>query len=91
MQLARVIGNVVATQKDFHLTGVKLLVIQPVNARHENDGSPMVACDAIGAGNGEYVFIAKSKEGVFALEDQDACTDASITGIIDYVYSRYDA
>ncbi len=90
MQLAKVIGTVVATQKDPRLYGVKLLIIQPLNGKEEPDGKPIVACDAVGAGNGEFVFYAKSKEGAFALPDQGACVDASVTGIIDYVYAKYE-
>ena len=30
MQLARVIGDVVATRKDENLTGIKLLIVQPL-------------------------------------------------------------
>lgn len=86
MQLAKVIGTVVATRKDELLTGVKLLVIQPVNSKGENDGAPIVAADSIGAGYGEMVFFAKSKEGAFPLPNPNACVDAGITGIIDHVY-----
>jgi microcompartment protein CcmK/EutM len=86
MQLAKVIGTVVATCKVELLTGVKLLVIQPVNSKGENDGPPIVAADSIGAGYGELVFYAKSKEGAFPLPNPNACADAGITGIIDYVF-----
>jgi len=86
MQLAKVIGTVVATCKDELLTGVKLLVIQPVDSTGEKDGAPIVAVDTIGAGSGELVFFAKSKEGAMPLLNPNACTDAGITGIIDYIY-----
>ncbi len=86
MQLAKVIGTVVATCKDELLTGVKLLVIQPVDSKGGNDGSPLVAVDTIGAGYGELVFYAKSKEGAMPLPNPGACADAGIVGIIDYVY-----
>ena len=43
MQLAKVIGTVVAIVKDDLLTGVKLLVIQPVDAKEEDIGTPIVA------------------------------------------------
>ena len=85
MQLARVIGSVVATQKDPRLTGVKLLVIQPVSSRGERTGSPIVACDSIGCGVGETVLYAKSKEGAFCLIDPKACCDAGITAIVDSI------
>lgn len=86
MQLAKVIGTVVATCKDELLTGVKLLVIQPVDSTGKNDGGPIVAADSIGAGYGELVFFAKSKEGAFPLPNPNACADAGIIGIIDHVY-----
>jgi microcompartment protein CcmK/EutM len=69
MQLAKVIGTVVATSKDELLTGVKLLVIQPVNSSGMNEGEPIVAADSIGAGYGEMVFYAKSKEGAMRMQE----------------------
>lgn len=86
MQIAKVIGSVVATHKDELLTGVKLLVIQPVDSKGNKDGPPIVAVDTVGAGSGELVIFAKSKEGAFALPNPNACVDAGITGIIDHVY-----
>lgn len=86
MQIARIIGSVVATRKDELLNGVKLLVIQPVDSSGKDDGAPLVAADAVGAGFGELVFFAKSKEGAFALPNPNACADAGITGIIDQIY-----
>ena len=86
MQIAKVIGSVVATRKDELLTGVKLLVIQPVDSKGNNDGSPLVAVDTVGAGSGELIIFAKSKEGAMALPNPNACADAGITGIIDHVY-----
>lgn len=86
MQIAKVIGSVVATCKDELLTGVKLLVIQPVDSTGKNEGAPLVAVDTVGAGFGELIFFAKSKEGAMALPNPSACADAGITGIIDHVY-----
>jgi len=86
MQLAKVIGTVVATRKDPSLTGVKLLVIQPIDAAGQNTGSPLVAVDTIGSGYGETVFYARGKEGGMALPEPIAPVDAGIVGIIDQVY-----
>ena len=86
MQLAKVIGTVVATSKDKLLTGVKLLVIQPIDSTGRNDGGPIVAADSIGVGYGEMVFYAKSKEGAMPLPNPNACVDAGIIGIVDHVY-----
>lgn len=86
MQLAKVIGTVVATRKVPSLTGVKLLVIQPVNSDGQSSGTPLVAADAIGAGYGETVFYARGKEGGMALPDSFTPVDAGIVGIIDHLY-----
>ncbi|NLJ41395.1 MAG: EutN/CcmL family microcompartment protein [Clostridiales bacterium] len=83
MYLAEVIGTVVATRKDKSLTGVKLLVIQPVDSKGKYLGSPIVASDTVGAGVGELVFCARSKDGSLALPDPNAPSDAGIIGIVD--------
>ena len=64
MQLARVIGDVVATRKDENLVGIKLLVVQPLTPDHQPTGRPLVAVDAVGAGIGEEVFFVRGKEAV---------------------------
>jgi ethanolamine utilization protein EutN len=88
MSLAKVIGTVVASQKDESLTGVKLLVIQPVDSDRKENGVPLVAVDTVGAGFGELVFVAKSKEGAMPLKDPNAPIDAGIIGIVDSTYKR---
>ena len=87
MQMAKVIGTVVATKKNERLSGVRLMVIQPIDSKGTKLGSPIVAGDAIGSGIGETVIYAKSKEGAFCLPDPQACCDAGITAIIDSIYS----
>jgi ethanolamine utilization protein EutN len=83
MQLARVIGMVVATVKNDSLEGRKLLVIQSLDARLEPQGKPMVALDAIGAGTGELVFWCRGKEASFPFKREDTPTDCTIVGIVD--------
>lgn len=87
MQLARVIGTVVATHKDESIpAGTKLLVIQPIDGKGRDKGSPIVAADTVGAGFGERVFYARSKEGAMPLSNPDAIIDAGVIGIIDHLY-----
>ena len=62
MQLARVIGTVVATVKNESLEGRKLLVIQTLDKDLAAAGKPMVAIDSVGAGVGELVFWCRGKE-----------------------------
>jgi ethanolamine utilization protein EutN len=83
MQLARVIGTVVATVKNDSLEGRKLLIVQTLNWKLEPSGKPMVAIDAIGAGVGELVFWCRGKEASFPFKREDTPTDCTIVGIVD--------
>jgi ethanolamine utilization protein EutN len=84
MQLARVIGDVVATRKDENLVGTKLLVVQPIAADGQNSGKSLVALDSVGAGVGEHVFFVRGREASFPFLPVEAPTDATIVGIVDY-------
>ena len=83
MQLARVIGTVVATIKNDSLEGRKLLVVQTLNKDLEPAGKPMVAVDSVGAGVGELVFWCRGKEASFPFKREDTPTDCTIIGIVD--------
>ncbi|MGH9310384.1 MAG: EutN/CcmL family microcompartment protein [Vicinamibacterales bacterium] len=83
MQLAQVIGEVVATIKDANLTGAKLLVLQPIAASGEAAGRTLVALDSVGAGVGEHVFFVRGREAAFPFYPAEPPTDASIVGIVD--------
>lgn len=84
MQLARVIGDVVATVKDTRLDGHKLLVLQPVTPDREPVGRTLVALDAVGAGVGEHVFFVRGKEAAFPFLPAEPPADACIVGIVDH-------
>ena len=84
MQLARVIGDVVATRKDPTLDGAKLLVIQPLGPDGADSGRPLIAVDAVGAGVGERVFFVRGKEASFPFHPVEMAVDAGIVGIIDH-------
>ncbi|HEY7914598.1 MAG TPA: EutN/CcmL family microcompartment protein [Blastocatellia bacterium] len=87
MQLARVIGNIVATIKTDSLEGRKLLLIQPLNSRMKEAGKPLVAVDSIGAGAGEVVFWCRGKEASFPFSPAEVPTDCTIVAIVDSVYT----
>jgi microcompartment protein CcmK/EutM len=84
VQLARVIGNVVATLKDGNLDGMKLMLLQPVSPAGEDTGRTLVAVDAVGAGVGEVVFFVRGKEASFPFYPTEVPTDAGIVGIVDH-------
>ena len=84
MQIARVIGDVVATRKDENLIGIKLLIVQPLAVDRQPVGRPLVAVDAVGAGVGEHVFFVRGKEASFPFHPAEPPVDAGIVGIIDH-------
>ena len=65
MQVARVVGTVVCSHKDEGLSGVTLLVIQPLAKDGAPFGRTLVATDAAGAGVGEDVFFVRGAEASF--------------------------
>jgi microcompartment protein CcmK/EutM len=83
MQLAKVLGDVVATHKDANLVGVKLLVLQPLAADGTAAGRTLVAVDAMGAGAGETVFFVRGREASFPFHPTEVPTDAGVVGIVD--------
>ena len=84
MQLARVVGTVVATRKDANLSGIPLLLVQPLTPDRQPAGRPLVAVDAVGAGVGEHVFFVRGKEASFPFYPVEAPVDAGIIGIVDH-------
>ena len=83
MQVARVIGDVVASVKDANLSGHKLLVLQPVTPAREPAGRTLVAVDAVGAGVGEHVFFVRGREASFPFLPAETPVDACVVGIVD--------
>lgn len=86
MQLATVIGTMVATQKYQGLEGIKLLIVQPLDRDRAPAGEPVVAADATAqAGPGELVFIIASREAALALPVPFVPVDHAVVGIVDQV------
>ncbi len=84
MQLARVVGTVVATRKAEGLVGTKLLVIQPLRPDRTPLGKPLVAVDSVGAGAAEEVFYVRGREASFPFLPAEVPADAAIVGIVDH-------
>jgi microcompartment protein CcmK/EutM len=84
VQLARVVGDVVATRKDPNLVGLKLLVLQPITPEREAVGRLVVAADSSGAGVGDEVFFVRGKEASFPFYPDQPAVDAGVVGIIDH-------
>jgi microcompartment protein CcmK/EutM len=88
MELAKVIGTLVSTQKVSSLEGVKFLLVQPLDENLNETGEPGVATDATHqAGPGEIVMVESGREAAMALPQTFNPSDLSIIGIVDDVYS----
>ena len=86
MQIGRVIGTVVATQKHRKLDAAKLLLVQPLGLDNAARGTPLLTIDSVGAGIGEKVLIVlEGRAAGAALRRSAATVDAAIVGIIDAV------
>ena len=85
MQLARVVGRVVATVKQDTLSAVTLQWIQPVASSGADVGKPLIAVDRVGVGPGEIVYFITSREAALTLDNTFAAVDAGIVGKVDWV------
>jgi ethanolamine utilization protein EutN len=84
MDLAKVIGTVVATRKDPSLAGTRLLVIQPLDENQNPISDPLVAVDTLNdAGVGEIVYIVTGGDAVSVIPGKRMPVDVAIVGIVD--------
>ncbi|MSP16213.1 MAG: ethanolamine utilization protein EutN [Myxococcales bacterium] len=87
MYLGKVIGTVVASHKYAGLTGVKLLVVEPLDHHQKPAGDAHVAVDAtFQAGPNDLVTLVGSREAALALPETFVPVDAAIVGIVDQVH-----
>jgi len=88
MNIGKVIGTVVASQKIPKFHGLKLLLVQPQVSRSgklEAEGGAVVAVDCVGAGNDELVMYTQGSSARMTECTKDVAADAVIVGIIDSI------
>ena len=86
MLVGRVIGDVVATQKDRSHAGRKILVVQPLNLDGSDRGEAVLALDAVDAGIGERVLLsAEGFSAMTAVGRPNSPIDTAVIGIIDEI------
>jgi len=87
MILARVLGNVVATQKNERYTGARVMLCQPVTPSGEETGATLLALDSVDAGEGDTVLIVQEGWGAStaATGEQGAAIDSAIIGVVDRI------
>jgi len=86
VQIGRVVGTVVSTQKHHKFEGAKLLIVQPLNIDDTPRGAALLAIDGVGAGVDEKVLVVlEGRAAGEALGRKAAPVDAAVIGIIDSV------
>lgn len=86
MLIARVIGELVATQKHPSHEGRKLLLVQPLNLDGSNRGDAVIALDAVDAGIGDRVLVAtEGFSAMTAVGRPQSPIDMAVIGFIDQV------
>jgi ethanolamine utilization protein EutN len=83
MKIARVIGNIWATLKEERLTGLRFVVVQPVNEKDEKESEMIVAVDPLGAGVGQNVLLVQGSTAVRALRNSELPVDAAVIAVVE--------
>lgn len=87
MELAKVVGSVVSTQKSETLTGRKLLLVRVVDTDGKSpktpDMPPEVAIDSVGAGDGDLVLVTRGSSARAVLGYKVTAADLCIVAIVD--------
>jgi len=85
MFLGRIVGSAWATRKYAGLEGYRLLVVQPLNKHRQPVGRPRIAVDVVQAGEGDTVFLVRSREASLALDRKGLPVDLAVVGIVEQV------
>lgn len=87
MLLGRVIGNVVATQKNPRYENARVMLVQPINPDGTDRGGPMLALDSVDAGEGDTVIVVQEgwAASTAATGEQGAAIDSAIVGVVDAI------
>lgn len=87
MILARVVGNVVATQKNERYANARVMMCQPVTPQGEEWGATLLALDSVDAGVGDMVLVVQEGWGAStaATGEQGAAIDSAIIGVVDRI------
>jgi ethanolamine utilization protein EutN len=85
--IARVIGNVVATQKNERYAGGRVMLCQPVTPEGAETGVALLALDSVDAGIGDTVLVVQEGWGAStaATGKAGAAIDSAIVGVVDRI------
>jgi microcompartment protein CcmK/EutM len=83
VKLAKVLGTVVATEKDSKLEGFRFLMLGLWGPDNKPVGGSVVAVDAVGAGVGEMVLFASGSSARQTASTDQKPVDAVVMAIVD--------
>ncbi len=87
MILARVLGNVVATQKNPRYGEARIMLVQPVNPDGTPRGASVLALDSVDAGEGDLVVVVQEgwSASTASTGEAGAAIDSAIVGVVDFI------
>ncbi len=87
MILGRVLGNVVATQKNARYAEARIMLVQPVNPDGTPRGASVLALDSVDAGEGDLVIVVQEgwSASTASTGEPGAAIDSAIVGVVDFV------
>src|SRR5919202_1943785 len=87
MILARVLGNVVATQQNPRYGGARVMLCQQITPDGSETGATLIALDSVDAGEGDIVLIVQEGWGAStgATKEAGAAIDSAIVGVVDRI------
>lgn len=87
MILARVLGNVVATQKNARYEGARIMLVQPISPDGEPRGASMLALDSVDSGEGDVVIVIQDgwAASTATTGRTGAAIDSAIIGVVDKI------
>jgi microcompartment protein CcmK/EutM len=87
MLLAKVLGNIVATQKNMRYENASVMLCQQITPQGEETGSTILALNAVDAGVGDKVLIVQEgwSASTAATGKPGAAIDSAIVGVIDRI------
>lgn len=83
MLLGKIVGTVVATQKEPEIEGLRLMMVRVLNSSLEPSDALIIAADAIGSGAGEVVLLAQGSSARQTAITDNRPIDAVVMAIVD--------
>jgi ethanolamine utilization protein EutN len=85
--LARVLGNVVATQKNSRYDQSRIMLVQPIDPAGQRRGATLLALDSVDAGEGDIVIVVQEgwSASTASTGESGAAIDSAIVGVVDHI------